>query len=189
MPTRSNARASVAALVLVAGCAARKPAPAPPSPAATAASGTSSYAFVFDPANPALGLAADVKFDRPRPVDTKALPVYPERALAERFGSHHEIVRIVIDTHGNVTEVGDSPLGRSDDDAYAEDFRRAVDAAVRTWKFMPGVLRHVAPGHDLDGDGRPDYTITTSYELVPVYYDVKFTFEIAGGKALVRRNE
>ena len=178
MPTRSSARASVAALVLVAGCAARKP-----------ASGTSSYAFVFDPANPALGLAADVKFDRPRPVDTKALPVYPERALAARFGPHHEIVRIVIDTHGNVAEVGDSPLGRSDDDAYAGDFRRAVDAAVRRWKFMPGVLRHVAPGHDLDGNGRPDYTVTTSYDLVPVYYDVKFTFEIVEGNGLVRRTE
>ena len=124
------------------------------------------YSFVFDPSNPALGLPEDVKFNRPAP---------------------RELVRIVIDTHGNVSEVSDSPLGTSDDGPHAAEFRAAVDAAVRTWRFTPGALLKVEPGHDLDGDGKSDYTVATAIDVVPVYYDVRFTFEVVEGKGVVKR--
>src|SRR5262249_26788295 len=119
--------------------------------------------------------------------DTKTPPLYPPEALAARFGPHREIVRITIDTHGNVSNVADSPLGKSDDDAFAVAFRRSVEAAVRTWRYGPGAMRHVKDGPDLDGDGKPDYLVTTSWEIVPVYYDVRFTFEIVEGKGVVTR--
>jgi hypothetical protein len=47
-------------------------------------------------------------------------------------------------------------------------------------------LSKVAPGNDLDGDGTADYVVATAHERVPVYYDVKFTFEIVDGRGIVR---
>jgi hypothetical protein len=175
--------------VFATACATKKPAAqvAAPEPTQPSATGTSKYAFVFDPANPALKLDADVKFMRPVPLGALALPVYPADALAAGDGPHLEFVRIVIDEHGDVSRVEDSPLGASDGGPHAAAFRHAVDQAVRTWRFGPGALLKVAPGNDLDGDGKADYSITTSTEIVSVYYDVKFTFEIVDGKGVVRK--
>ncbi len=177
-------KALVVAL-LVTGCAHKKPvattAPAPASP-----EGKTTFSYIFDPSNPALGLPEDVQFSRPRPTESTTLPKYPERALAAHDGLHREIVRIVIDTHGIVSEVGDSPMGQSDGGPFAADYRRAVDDAVRTWRYQPGVLQHVVPGNDLDGDAKPDYKVVTSQDLVAVYYDIRFTFEIVDGKGVVK---
>jgi len=160
------------------------PPPAPPAPAPPG--GKTSYAFVFDPSNPALKLDSDMRFMRPSPRGALALPLYPDDALRAGDGPHHEIVRVVIDDQGDVASVGDSPLGTSDGGLYATSFRKAVDDAVHSWHFMPGVLSRVAPGNDLDGDGKADYVVTTAHEVVPVYYDVKFTFEIVDGRGIVR---
>lgn len=166
-------------------CAAKKPPSIPPQqapPPETTHEGRSTATFLFDPSNPALTLGADVRFDRPRPRDTKTLPVHPDAALAASYGTHREIVRIVIDDKGRVTQVGDSLLGASDGGPFAIEFRSAVDTAVRAWTFDPGVIRHVSDGNDLDGDGQADYLVTTDYQIVSVYYDVRFTFEIVDGK-------
>ncbi len=80
-----------------------------------------------------------------------------------------------------IASVADSPLGTSDVSVHAADFRTAVESAVHLWRFEPGHPLKVAPGNDLDGDGKPDYIVTTSISAVPVYYDVKFTFEIVEG--------
>lgn len=188
MWTKSRILSSVAALLIV-GCAAKKPAaPITPSQAPQPSpEGKAVYSFLFDPANPALGLPQDVKFDRPKPMEKLKLPLYPTDALAAGDGPHLEVVRIIIDDHGHVSKVEDSPLGTSDVGPHATDFRKAIDEAVRSWRFTPGVLRKVEPGHDLDGDGKPDYTVSTSWDLVSVYYDVKFTFEIVQGKGVVRK--
>jgi hypothetical protein len=182
-----NAAALVAGalVVVMAGCVAKKPMPAaaPPLPLPE---GKSRYSYIFDPGNPALGLPEDVQFRRPMPKETKTLPRYPENALAARNGPHHEVVRFVIDTRGNVDKIVDSPIESSDGGPFAADYRRAVEAALRDWRFEPGVFQHVKPGEDKDGDGKPDYKIMTSWDLVPVYYDVRFTFEIVDGKGVVR---
>jgi hypothetical protein len=176
-----------ASAILAAACTAKQP-PAPtPKPQPPAREGSSKYSFIFDPANPALNLPEDVKFMRPSARGSLAFPVYPADALGAGDGPHCEIVRIVIDDHGSVTKVDDSPLGASDGGPYATEFRTSVEQAVRTWQFLPGALQKVAPGNDLDGDGKPDYTVTTSTEIVSVYYDVKFTFEIVDGKGVVRK--
>lgn len=176
-------------IALAAGCAARRPpepTPAPPPPPADV--GASKATYIFDPENPALHLDADVKFDRPRPNDSNALPVYPERPLREHAGTHREVVRIVIDVRGQVSQVFNSPLEAGDGGPYAADFRAAVETAVRTWKYSPGVMRKIAPGNDLDGDGKADYTVTTSIDPIAVYYDVRFTFEIVNGAGVVTAN-
>lgn len=171
--------------LLAAACAHKKPAPVfvPPSPPPQ---GKTKYSYIFDPGNPALGLPEDVQFRRPFPQDTKTLPKYPDNALAAHDGSHREVVRFVIDTHGNVDKVVDSPMEASDGGPFAADYRRAVEEALRTWSYEPGVFQHVKPGEDKDGDGKPDYKIMTKAEIVPVYYDVRFTFEIVEGKGVVR---
>ena len=176
---------SLVTTLLATGCAHKKPVataePAPPLP-----EGKTTYSYIFDPSNPALGLPEGVQFSRPLPMETPTLPKYPENALAANDGPHREIVRIVIDTHGIVSHVGDSPMGQSDGGPFAQDYRRAVDDAVRTWRYQPGVLQHVVPGNDLDADGKPDYKVVTSWDLVAVYYDIRFTFEIVDGKGVVK---
>jgi len=171
--------------LLSTSCAPKIPV-APIEPPPPSLEGKAIYKYIFDPANPALGLPEDVQFHQPWPVETATLPKYPERALAVHDGPHREIVRIVVDTHGNVGQVLDSPMGRSDGGPFAADYRRAVDEAVRTWRYQPGVLRHVADGADKDGDGKPDYKIMTSSDPIAVYYDLRFTFEIVDGKGVVK---
>jgi len=132
-----------------AGCVPKKSvaqtAPPPPSP-----EGKMSDSDIFDLANPALGLPADVQLVRPLAVETAKLPKHPERAHAAHDGPHREIVRIGVDLHGTVSQVPDSPMGRS------------------------------------DGDGTPDYRVMTSWEAVPVDYDIRFRFEIVDGKGVVK---
>ena len=177
----------VALLWALVACACKRPPVLEPAPAPTN-EGETRYTFLFDPANPALHLPAEVKFDRPEPLDIRALPVYPPRALAAGDGPHHEVVRIVIDAEGNVGHVGNSPLGSSDAGPFGAEYREAVQQAVVLWRFAPGVLRHLEPGRDIDGDGRIDYTVTTSIEPVSVYYDVRFTFEIVNGAGVVKQD-
>lgn len=179
--------APVALLIVSAGCVPKKPAATPASPPPLP-EGKSRYSYIFDPGNPALGLPEDVQFRRPLPKETKTLPKYPENALAARDGPHREVVRFVIDTHGSVEKIVDSPVEPSDAGPFAADYRHAVEEALRSWRFDPGVFQHVKPGEDKDGDGTPDYKIMTSWEHVPVYYDVRFTFEIVDGKGVVKAN-
>ena len=185
---RGAAECLICAVVALASCAPKNPVATVPSEPRPSSVGKSSGSFVFDPSNPALSLPEDVRFDRPWPRDTLALPIYPERALAAGDGPHRELVRIVIDEQGNVSQVNDSPLGVSDGGPHAPDFRKAVEEAVRAWRFSPGALRKIVDGNDLDGDGKPDYVVTTSWDVVPVYYDVRFTFEIVEGKGIVTQD-
>jgi hypothetical protein len=185
MSRNATALAVVALVIASAGCASKKPA-APPAPPPPLPEGKSRYSYIFDPGNPALGLPEDVQFRRPLPKETKTLPTYPANALAAHNGPHREVVRFIIDTHGNVDKIVDSPMESSDEGPFAADYRRAVEEALRSWRYEPGVFQHVKPGEDKDGDGTPDYKIMTSWDLVPVYYDVRFTFEIVDGKGVVK---
>ena len=186
---RSSLALAGVAVGLALACGPKRLPPTPPQepPPPPPPTGITTYAFVFDPSNPATTLGEEVRFLRPVPQGALALPAYPEDALLARDGPHRELVRIVIDDNGIVAEVGDSPLGASDGGPHAASFRAAVDSAVRRWRFQPGLLRKVGPGNDLDGDGKPDYVVTTAQERVPVYYDVRFTFAIVEGKGIVTR--
>jgi hypothetical protein len=139
--------APVALLLASAGCAPKKPA-ATLATSVPLPEGKSRYSYIFDPGNPALGLPEDVQFRRPLPKETKTLPTYPENALAAHDGPHREVVRFVIDTHGNVDRIVDSPMESSDGGPFAADYRRAVEEALRSWRFEPGIFQHVKPGED-----------------------------------------
>src|SRR6185503_16563425 len=93
-PRRIVLMPSLLITLVAAGCAHKKPiAPSAPAPAPEWSDGKTSYAYIFDPSNPALGLPEDVQFSRPLPEATRTLPKYPERALAARDGLHREVVR------------------------------------------------------------------------------------------------
>ena len=79
-----------------------------------------------------------MQFRRPLPQETKTLPLYPANALAARDGPHRELVRFIIDKNGDVGQIVDSPMARSDGGPFAADYRRAVETALRTWRYVPG---------------------------------------------------
>ena len=95
------------------------------------------------------------------------------------------VVRIVIDTEGRVSSVADSQLAPSTAGVFAADFREAVETAVRRWRFLPGHIDQLENGDDVDDDGKADYVRIVQRDLVPVFYDVRFDFEIVDGRGRV----
>src|SRR6185369_10500300 len=65
----------------------------------------------------------------PSPILPLAEPIYPAAALA---------AHATIDPAGRVSDVRESLLSLSMPSAFAAEFRAAVDAAVRQWRFRPG---------------------------------------------------
>jgi hypothetical protein len=161
--------------LLLAGCAARRPAPTP----------VTGFHFLADPRAVLSRPGPGVELVEPRPVHELPLPDYPADALAADAGDAHVVLRIVIDEDGRIAEVADSPLASSSDGPFAGPFRDAVLRSLRHWRFTAGSLQ-TAEGGDLDGDGEPDYRRVLRSEPVSVYYDVRFEFEIVDGRGRVR---
>ncbi len=113
------------------------------------------------------------------------MPEYPAVALAAGAGGHAGL-RFVVGPRGDVETIGPSPLVPEMEGPFADEFRGSAEAAVGAWKFEPAVLLRTEEGNDLDGDGKPDYRRATSMELVPVYLDIRFDFEIVHGRGSVR---
>lgn len=184
-------RALVAAAWLsasVAGCAGKSVlAPGMPGPASLA--GRSTYELVPEPPR-----STDSTADRsrtrehviaPRPADDNVLPAYPETALAARHGPESVTLRVVIDVTGNVVQVTDSPLAPpAKPGAFAGLFRDSAAEAVGSWKFAPARRQYLASGTDGDSDGVLDYGRWESV-AIPVYVDIRFTFEIVEGRGRV----
>jgi hypothetical protein len=140
--------------------------------------------FLPDPARVAPTLLEGEEFVPPQPIVT-ALPLYPA-GHTEARGPVVVVLRFVVGKTGVVEEVGDSPL-RDPDDAVADAaFREASKDAVLSWRFVPAAIQTVKPGADLDHDSKPDYTVLVASSRVPVYLDVRFTFEMVEGKGRVR---
>jgi len=187
----SRAAALLVPLLLVvsvdSGCAARGRSRTDPgvAPNAPGLHGRATSRFVFDPKNPALTLPADTELRPPEPRSDNRTPEYPSAALAAGAGGFAGF-RFVVGTDGAVGTLGRSPLVPEMEGAFAEEFRASAVAAVVTWRFEPAVLLRTEDGNDLDGDGKPDYRRATSMELVPVYLDIRFDFEIVHGRGSVR---
>lgn len=179
-------RVAACALLGMLACApVRPPDPVPTPPPRE---GRASYAFLPEGRAGPANLGANEQFWSPSPMpDGTPLPEYPLRALEGGAGSSSVFIRIVIDEKGKVAEVLDSPKGTSTPGPYAAEFRGAVEEAVRRWSFQPGVIWRFRDGNDLDGDGKPDYRVTDGRELVSVYYDLRFDFEIVDGKGVVTK--
>jgi hypothetical protein len=175
----------IAILVLLAGCARLPPPIAVPEPAVEPGRGQVAYRFLLDPTSAVLQLADQTEFVAPIPKDEFSLPRYPRTALDAKAGPAHVVVRILIGTDGRIADVRDSPLEASSSGPFAGEFRDAVLRALRHWRFTPGRIDQVT-GKDLDGDGQPDYREVIHYDLVPVFYDVRFDFETVGDEGRVK---
>ena len=165
------------------GCVRRQlPSPVEPSPPSR---GKVAYEFIADPSIGKPQNTEHQEFVTPRPERALALPSYPERPLAAKAPSYTVVVRIVIDTEGRVSSFADSQLAPSTAGVFAADFREAVETAVRRWRFLPGHIDQLENGDDVDDDGKADYVRIVQRDLVPVFYDVRFDFEIVDGRGRV----
>lgn len=180
-----------ALLFCCAGCASG------PRPAASAQEGTAAERppdlakvearFIPDPARIAPALREDQDFVPPHPIVTH-LPRYPA-GHEDAGGPVVVVLRFIVGEDGAVREVKDSPLqGSNGAGGRVADpvFREAAVDAVLGWIFVPAAIRTLKPGADLDHDAKPDYTVLVDSERMPVYLDVRFTFEITDGEARVR---
>jgi len=55
-----------------------------------------------------------------------------------------------------------------------------VRTAIQQWRFYSASIRN------LDGDGKPDYTIVTAQQPLKAFFDISFVFEVVDGQATVR---
>ena len=188
--TRPRARFLVPALLLcVAACASVPNRRMDASTDRPQAQGDVKVQFLPDPARVAPNLLEGEEFVPPHPIVTP-LPLYPA-GHAEPRGPVVVVLRFVVGKTGVVEEVEDSPLrdpGDADAGAVGSDgaFRAAAEDAVRSWRFVPAAIQTVKPGADLDHDSKPDYTVLVASARVPVYLDVRFTFEMVAGEGRVR---
>ncbi len=146
-------------------CHRRPPAAVPIDPA----EGRAGFEFLLDPVAGSFHFSEGEALVRPQALGNLEPPIYPARPLDARFGAATVVVRIVIDEAERVEQVLDSPLMASSAVPFAEDFRRAVDDAVRGWRFSGGGILQTRPGEQ-------------SFRPTTVYYDVRFDFEIVDGE-------
>jgi len=140
--------------------------------------------FVPDPARIAPDLLEGQEFVQPHPIVTH-LPEYPP-ARGNQRGPVVVVLRFVVEADGAVRDVRDSPLADSGGAAVDPAFRAAAEDAVLGWLFVPAAIKTVEPGPDLDHDSKPDYTVLVDSNRIPVYLDVRFTFEMVDGERRVR---
>lgn len=105
-----------------------------------------------------------------------ALPVYPPRALKAKAGRNIVGVHIIVDVTGHVREVRMSMLVFSTPGPFADDFRDAVELAVRQWRFSPARSERI----DILHAGDTTYSRVGSSENVETELDVAFTFQPDG---------
>jgi len=107
------------------------------------------------------------------------LPVYPARALAARAGGVQIGVHLVIDAQGLVSEIRPSMVAVTLVPAeFADDFQRAVEAAVQQWRFEPARIEQI---ETVTGDNGFTYRRVRRNEPTEAEVDLAFAFT-PGGK-------
>ena len=160
----------------------RVPSPIPPE---DSHQGKVGYEFVADATAGQPQLDDHQEFVTPRPQRALVTPEYPVRPLTEKAPPYSVGIHIVINTEGRVSSISDSKLAPSTAGPFAADFRAAVERAVMRWRFTPGHIDQLEDGDDVDDDGIPDSKHLVGSDLVPVFYDVGFDFEIIDGQGRV----
>lgn len=122
-------------------------------------------------------LSPQTVFTDAEAIEPLEVPVFPSRALSGRAGLATVGVRLTVSHTGKVIDAGPSPLAVTLPGPYVEDFRRAIDMAVRHWRFNPAEIRQVAP--EQKGKG-PIYWVVIKSEAVETKVDVAFTFTASG---------
>lgn len=160
-------------------------------PAEATGTGASSFAFVERPAGPlpARTVTTEPVEQKPleeyreaRPVYPLTNPVYPPRALKARAGRTTVGVRITVDVAGRVSDVAPSMLVFSTPGPFADEFREAVEAAVRQWRFRPAEIEKL----EFVQAPTVSYNRIISTQKVETQLDVAFNFTATGGVELGR---
>lgn len=183
---RSNATMRVGfgvmAAAVVAGCQHARQAPRP-DPV-----GVSAFRFVEPPLIAAKSSQlVSVDEPDPRPMEVKfksqprpplATPVYPPTLLGRVRLPVAVGVRLSVDGEGRVTQVSESLAALSSGGEFAEEFRVAVEVAVRQWRFQPAEIRSIVQMKSATGRG--SYWQTLDKRPVEDAVDVAFVFTAAG---------
>lgn len=143
---------------------------------------TVAYETLPDPRAVLPALTRHQVFMAPVPVDAP-LPEYPKEALAANAPPVTATVRVVVSEEGRVRDVLDSPMATAAEKGNRPEFRRAVEAAVRTWRYKAATIRTEKEGEEIPREGEDTVTNETA---VPTYLDLRFTFEVIGGAGRVR---
>jgi hypothetical protein len=167
----------VALVLLVAGCAAKKPVELADPRLGDVAVKPLQPASSDHYAEP----APDERYDYPVQFDENAPPAYPDALLAKQLPPVRMKVRLIVDETGIVTE--SAPLDSSESADPA--FFGAIQTAVRDWKFTPLVRITAAPERtDIIFQG-VIMTYTGKATALPFHQDYEFTFTQRDGKGFV----
>ena len=147
--------------------------------------GNVSASVISDPNAPSAKLAPGETFLAAK-LSPTGLPEYPAELVALKLPPHVVVIRITSKEDSSVGDIRASPLGGTTEDQYRRRFEEAVSDAVKSWRILPGEIRRMKDGPDLDGDGKPDYAIATERKFVNAFFDIAFRFEIVDGKPVVR---
>jgi hypothetical protein len=173
--------------VVAVGCRPAVPAKAVPAPAPVTQSTASVTAkMIADPNAPSVRLPPGEVYVQPQVMRGNPLPQYPPDLVPLALAPHEVVVRITSNEESRIEDVRASPLGGTTDDAYRVRFEEAVTAAVTRWKVFPAEIRKMKDGPDVDGDGKPDYTIAVGRKILKSFFDISFRFEIVNGQPVVR---
>ncbi len=145
--------------------------------------GRSSFAFVDPPPGPppksdekSVAPVEHANYFEARLNEPVPLPVYPARALKAKARLSTVGVHITVDTTGRVSDIRSSMLVFNTPGPFADDFRDAVEAAVRQWRFAPARTEHFEIVHE----GSATYSRRASVENVETEFDLSFTFTADG---------
>jgi hypothetical protein len=164
------------------GCAKHKAVQLPSSPLPPNAQGVTSFKILTNaPGRQSTDSSTFREIIPPMPVGELKTPDYPERALKARFGNARIVVRVQLNDSGGVVGITESPMEESKRGRFFQEFWTEVEKAVRQWNFLPAKSQECRQGSDLNGDGKPDYTVVISTQPIPVYFDVQFEFSIVNG--------
>lgn len=146
-------------------------------------SGRSSFAFVDPPVGPppasnekTTELADASNYYEAQLQEPAPLPVYPAPALKARARLSTIGVHITVDASGRVSDIRSSMLVFNTPGPFAEQFRDAVEHAVRQWRFTPARSEH----YEIVHEGSATYSRLKSRENVDTEFDLSFTFTADG---------
>jgi hypothetical protein len=167
----------VGLMLLVTGCAAKKPVEVPDPRQGDVAVKQLQPASSDTYADP----APEEQYDYPVRFGDNAPPNYPDALLAKRLPPLSVKVRLIVDETGCVTESNPLESATPADPAFFS----AIQAAVRDWKFTP-LVRITA------GAGRTEIIfqgVKSVYSgkatALPFHQDYEFTFTQRDGKGFV----
>lgn len=104
------------------------------------------------------------------------MPVYPPQALAAKAGWATVGVKITVDVTGRVADIRASMVAFSTPGPFAEEFLKAVETALRQWRFIPAENRKMVYVENKD----ISYYRVTRREATETELDLMFTFTASG---------